>query len=195
MINFLYKEHISVQYESFINEIPKQLEEDIKSIVSNYDVHNKLDESIKESGSWILLEGNPGTGKTLNVASYSSDVDTVVLGKYFVKIPNDDKPKSLRISKEFFLTWLEETISLTMTGDIAAKSVESFSKRIELLSYSLIELESYLKNLNKNGVFFIDGVDEISNVEDFLGIIPVSLPENYKNSSFLHFKRSFTKQY
>jgi len=180
IINFLHKEDISVKTGEPLNEIPKQFEDELKDLVSNYDVQNRLDESIKENGNWILLEGNPGTGKTLNVASYIPEEDNLVLGKYFTKIPNDDKPKSLRVSNEFFLTWLEETISLTLTGNIAPKNNDPVVKRIEQLSYLFSELDSYLAGINKMGVFFIDGLDEINNLEDFLGIIPLNIPDNIK---------------
>lgn len=179
IVNLLQNENIFVQTEESLNEIPKQFEDDIKNIVSNYNVLNLLDDSIKESGNWILLEGNPGTGKTLNVASYVSE-ESLVLGKYFTKVPNDDKPKNLRVSREYFLSWLEETISLTLTGNIAAKSNETFNKRIELLSHSLTELSIYLSSIDKIGAFFIDGLDEINNLEDFLGIIPEKISDNIK---------------
>lgn len=179
IIDLLKNENVFVQTEDSINEIPKQFGEDIKNIVSNYNVLNLLDDSIKETGNWILLEGNPGTGKTLNVASYVSD-ESLVLGKYFTKVPNDDKPKSLRVSKEYFLSWLEETISITITGNIAPRSNETFNKRVEILSYQLIELGHYLESINKVGVFFIDGLDEINNLEDFLSIIPFNIPSNVK---------------
>lgn len=178
--NLLQKQNISVKTEEAINEIPKQFEDDLKDLVSNYDVQNRLDDSIRANGNWILLEGNPGTGKTLNVASYVSEEENLVLGKYFTKIPNDDKPKSLRVSNEFFLSWLEETISLTLTGNIASKNNEPLVKRIEQLSYLFTELDSYLTGINKMGVFFIDGLDEINNLEDFLGIIPLNIPDNIK---------------
>lgn len=180
MIDFLHKKNISVKTEVPFNEIPKQFEDELKDLVSNYDVQNRLDDSIKESGNWILLEGNPGTGKTFNVASYVSEENNLVVGKYFTKIPNDDKPKSLRISNDFFLTWLEETISLTLTGNIAPKNNDPLVKRIEQLSYLFSELDSYLAEINKTGVFFIDGLDEINNLEDFLGIIPLNIPDNIK---------------
>jgi len=179
IIDLLKNENVFVQTEDSINEIPKQFGEDIKNIVSNYNVLNLLDESIKETGNWILLEGNPGTGKTLNVASYVSE-ESLVLGKYFTKVPNDDKPKSLRVSKEYFLSWLEETISITITGNIAPRSNETFNKRVEILSYQLIELGHYLESIDKVGVFFIDGLDEVNNLEDFLGIIPFNIPSNIK---------------
>ncbi|WP_313385960.1 serine protease [Chishuiella sp.] len=179
--NFLQENNIEVHVEESINDIPRQLNNDIKNITYNYDVLNKLDESIKETGSWILLEGNPGTGKTFNIASYTpTEKDTLILGKYFVKVPNDDKPKSLRISKEYFLSWLEETISIALTGDIPPKTSESFEKRIEALNYNLNGLGEYLSNNNLTGLLFLDGLDEVKNIEDFLGVLSINIPENIK---------------
>lgn len=178
---FLQENNIEVHLEESINDIPRQLNNDIKNITYNYNVLNRLDESIKEVGSWILLEGNPGTGKTLNIASYTpTEKDALILGKYFVKVPNDDKPKSLRISKEYFLSWLEETISIALTGDIPPKTSESFEKRIEALNYNISDLSEYLFNDNLTGLLFLDGLDEIKNIEDFLGILSMAIPENIK---------------
>ncbi|WP_312171859.1 serine protease [Chryseobacterium sp.] len=179
--NILQENNIEVHVEESINDLPRQLNNDIKNITYNYDVLNKLDESIKETGSWILLEGNPGTGKTFNIASYTpTEKDTLVLGKYFVKVPNDDKPKSLRISKEYFLSWLEETISIALTGDIPPKTSDSFEKRIEALNYNLNGLSEYLSNNNLTGLLFLDGLDEVKNIEDFLGVLSMNMPENIK---------------
>lgn len=179
--NFLQENNIEVHVEESINDIPRQLNNDIKNITYNYDVLNKLDESIKETGSWILLEGNPGTGKTFNIASYiPTEKDILILGKYFVKVPNDDKPKSLRISKEYFLNWLEETISIALTGDIPPKTSESFENRIETLNYNISGLSEHLSNNNLTGLLFLDGLDEVKNIEDFLGILSINIPQNIK---------------
>lgn len=176
----LQNEDISVQLQQPVNEIPKQLVEDIRSTISNYDVINRLDLCISQNGSWILLEGNPGTGKTSNVATYTPQQANIVLGKYFTKVPNDDKPKSLRTSKEFFLKWLEETVSLSLTGSIAPKSFESINTRVEALSLNFEELGSYLKSQDKTGILFIDGIDEVTAIDEFLDILPTNLPKNIK---------------
>ncbi|MDV2449078.1 hypothetical protein CMU93_16425 [Elizabethkingia anophelis] len=171
---------IRVHREELTNEIPSQLEDDISNIISNHDVVNNLDKAIQDNGNWILLEGKPGTGKTVNVASYTPEENCIVLGKYFTKIPNDEKPKSLRISKENFFNWIEETISITITGSLPAKSNDSLEKRIELLSNYFDALNEYLEEADKIGLFFIDGLDEITNLKDFLNIIPESLPQRVR---------------
>ncbi|MGV0854182.1 trypsin-like peptidase domain-containing protein [Empedobacter brevis] len=171
---------IRVYREELTNEIPSQLEKDISNIISNHDVVNNLDKAIQDNGNWILLEGKPGTGKTVNVASFTPEENCIVLGKYFTKIPNDEKPKSLRISKENFFNWIEETISITITGSLPAKSNDSLEKRIELLSNYFDALNEYLEDTDKIGLFFIDGLDEITNLKDFLNIIPESLPQRVR---------------
>ena len=38
----------------------------------------------------------------------------------------------------------------------------------------------YLFNNNLTGLLFIDGLDEVKNIEDFLGILSMNIPENIK---------------
>ncbi|OYD45249.1 hypothetical protein CHU00_12585 [Sphingobacterium cellulitidis] len=171
---------VNIYKEDLTNEIPKQLEEDISDIISNHDVVNNLDEVIKNNGNWILLEGKPGTGKTVNVASFTPDENCIVLGKYFTKIPNDEKPRSIRVSKENFFNWIEETISLAITGSLPSKSNDSLEKRIGLLNGYFRELGEYLEEIDKIGLFFIDGLDEISDLKEFLNIIPENLPQRVR---------------
>lgn len=171
---------INIHEEELINEIPHQLEEDISDIISNHDVINNLDKVIQNNGNWILLEGKPGTGKTVNVASFTPDKNCIVLGKYFTKIPNDEKPRSIRISKENFFNWIEETISIAITGSLSPKSNDTLENRIGLLNGYFDELGQHLEDIDKIGLFFIDGLDEITDLKDFLSTIPENLPERIK---------------
>lgn len=176
----LIEQGIKVYEEEQLNDIPKQLKDDITDIISNYDVQNRLDKSVRSTGNWILLEGNPGTGKTVNVASYVADEQSIVIGKYFTKVPNDEKPKSLRISRENFFNWIEESIMLTVTGNLPVKNSGTLEERIGLLPAYFEELGEYLEETEKMGIFFIDGLDEVTDVKSFLDIIPQELPQNMR---------------
>lgn len=178
--DLLSKFQIKILREEVLNEIPTQLKKDIENMVANDQVVDRLDRVIKNDDNWILLEGNPGTGKTTSVASYTPDENCIILGKYFTKIPNDPKPKSLRISRENFLNWVEESISIELTGELPPKSAESIDKRMESLSSNFEDLGEYLERENKLGLFFIDGLDEIENLKEFLEIIPIVLPKNLR---------------
>ena len=180
IVDLLSKFQIKILKEEVLNEIPTQLKKDIENMIANDQVVARLDGIIKNDSNWILLEGNPGTGKTTNVASYTPDEGCLILGKYFIKIPNDSKPKSLRISRDNFLNWIEESISIELTGELPPKSAESIDKRMESLSYNFEDLGEYLERGNKLGLFFIDGLDEIPNLKEFLEIIPDILPKNLR---------------
>ncbi|AZB22143.1 serine protease [Kaistella haifensis] len=171
---------ISVFKEEKLNEIPPKFAKEISQIVTNYDFVDRLNNVIQNKNNWILIEGNPGTGKTTNVASYNPEDNSLLLGRYFTKIPNDDRPKSLRISKENFLNWLEESISIEITGKLPPKSSEPFENRLVDLGGSFEALDNYLIDKNKVGLFFIDGLDELEKLKDFLEIIPAELPENLR---------------
>lgn len=178
--DMLSKFQIKILKEEVLNEIPTQLKKDIENMVVNDQVVARLDCIIKNHSNWILLKGNPGTGKTTNVASYTPDEGCLILGKYFTKIPNDSKPKSLRISRENFLNWIEESISIELTGELPPKNAEPIDKRIESLSDDFENLGEYLERENKLGLFFIDGLDEVANLKEFLEIIPDTLSENLR---------------
>lgn len=171
---------IRIYKEELANEIPSQLQEDITDIISNYNVINSLDNLIQKDGNWILIEGKPGTGKTVNVASFIPDSNCIVLGKYFTKIPNDDKSKAIRESNSHFLNWLEETISIILTGDLPAKSNETLEVRLKNLDGFFDSLQIYLERNDRIGILFIDGLDEISDLKGFLSVFPDILPQRLR---------------
>jgi len=171
---------IEVFTEENHSDIPLQLKEDIADMIMNDDVSSNLDRVLQLDGNWSFLEGNPGTGKTTSIASYEPADEHINLGKYFTKIPNDNKSKGLRISKEYFLNWLEESIAIEITDDLPPKSNESLDVRMERLSQYFTELDEYLAEKNTKGIVFIDGLDEIENLKDFFSILPSNLPANLK---------------
>lgn len=178
---FLEKSKIHIQHQRSISDIPEEFVEDLKTSVPNYRVHSLLKDALRSNESWVLLHGTPGSGKTLSVAAFSSlENDISVIGKYFIKIPSDKKPLSLRTSPKYFLEWLEESISFTLTGKVMPKESLSIEQRVERLASFFISLGDYFKNSKKVGIIFIDGLDELEQVDSFLNIIPLSLPKNIK---------------
>ncbi|SIT07545.1 Trypsin-like peptidase domain-containing protein [Chryseobacterium ureilyticum] len=171
---------ISVFKEQKLNELPSHFAKEISQIVTNYDFVDRLNNVIQNENNWILLEGNPGTGKTTNIATYTPEENSLLLGRYFTKVPNDERPKSLRISVENFLNWLEESISIEITGKLPPKSSEPFENRLVDLRDSFEALDEYLVDKNKVGLFFIDGLDEVEKLKDFLEIIPEVLSVNLR---------------
>lgn len=179
--DYLIDNNIEVEEEINVLDIPHEFEDDIKSSTSNYENHDAIDKTIKSSNKWFLLSGSPGSGKTISVASYLPvDEKIDILGKYFIKVPNDKTPKALKTSNRYFIQWLEELIYLKLTGAPPPVDDNSFEKKLGRLPSLLNELGFYYQSKKKNGLIIIDGLDEIPELNIFLNIIPIELPKNIK---------------
>ncbi len=178
---YLMANNIEVEEEINLLDIPQEFEEDIKSSTPNYENHDSIDKTIQSSNKWFLFSGSPGSGKTISVASYMPDNENIeIVGKYFIKAPNDKTPKALKTSYRYFIQWLEEIIHLKLTGTPPPFDNNSFEKKLEKLPSLLYELGGYYQSKNKTGLLIIDGLDEIPDLNVFLNIIPLELPDNLK---------------
>ena len=179
--DYLKNENIEIKKEETFTEIPKQFVDEVKKSAPNFKTLKRIEESIGSSRNWILVEGTPGSGKTLVIAAFNPSSDSIsIIGKYFVKIPNDNKPKSLRISFSFLLKWLEEIFYNILMNSPVPIEVLNIEKRMERLSNLFIDLNSHYLERDQIGVIFLDGLDEVIELEEFLNIIPSVLPSNIK---------------
>lgn len=179
--DFLITNKVTAEDEYFYDEVPGQFKEEFKKVTPNYATLEKIDETILFEKNWFLLSGSPGCGKSIIAASYESEHENVVIcGKYFVKVPNDLEPSALRASTTFFLETLENLISRTVTGFPSPKEDTSFENRIRTFSQALEELGNYYKAQKQVALIIIDGLDEVTNLTEFLGIFPEKLPDNLK---------------
>lgn len=178
---YLLDNNIEVEEEINVLDIPKEFEEDIKSSTPNYENHDSLDKTIQSLKKWFLFSGSPGSGKTISIASYFPEDENIeIVGKYFIKVPNDKTPKALKTSSRYFIQWLEEIIHLKLTGTPPPFDNNSFEKKLEKLPSLLNELGDYYQSKNKTGLLIIDGLDEIPELSIFLKSIPLELPNNLK---------------
>ncbi|MFT4847695.1 MAG: hypothetical protein ACI8ZO_000286 [Flavobacteriales bacterium] len=179
--DYLVVNDIDFETEGNHTDLPLHFTNEIQRSVKNNTVLDRLESATLKKGNWILMTGTPGSGKSLNIATFKPENDSIsIIGKYFVKIPNDDKPKSLRISRSFFLKWLEELIVFTVHGTALPKETKSTEERIERLPSLVQDLSVYYSKNNQIGVLCIDGLDEIEELKEFIGILNFSLPENIK---------------
>ena len=179
--DYLINNNIEVEEEINVLDIPQEFEDDIKSSTPNYENHETIDNTIKSSNKWFLLSGSPGSGKTISVATYLPEDESIeIVGKYFIKVPNDKTPKALKTSYRYFIQWLEEIIYLKLTGTLPPVVNNSLEKKLEKLPSLLNKLGLYYQSKKKNGLIIIDGLDEIPELNVFLNIIPLELPDNLK---------------
>ena len=179
--DYLIDNKIEVDEEINVLDIPHEFEDDIKSSTPNYENHDAIDKTIQSANKWFLLSGSPGSGKTISVASYLPEDENIdILGKYFIKVPNDKTPKALKTSYRYFIQWLEEIIYLKLTGTPPPVDNNSLEKKLEKLPSLLNELGLYYQSKKKKGLIIIDGLDEIPELNVFLNIIPLELPDCLK---------------
>lgn len=165
-------------------ELPSQFAEEIKASTPNYNVLKDIEEKLSDKASIYVLQGNPGSGKSTVVASFvPSDEKMIVTGRYFVKVPNDENPIELRSSKRYFLEWFENLISQTLYKTSPPVEDIAFEKKIGRLAKLLMELDQYYLQRDQIGVILIDGLDDVHNLVEFLGIIPTKL---YNKIKFLY---------
>lgn len=179
--SFFEKNNLNVEEEFNYLEIPDEFNEEIKTSTLNYNVFEKIEEFIYNEGNWFLMEGSPGSGKTINAASFTPTKEEIsISGKYFIKVPNDKIPKNLKTSQKYFLQWIEDIVSTTLTGSTLPVEDKTYEEKLARLPNLFGNLGEYYKNKNQYGLLIIDGLDEVQNIDEFLGIIPLSLPNNIK---------------
>ena len=181
---FLLKNGVEVlqPFDNII--IPEGLKEEIIGTIPNFEVFDQIDKVLQEQTGWILLHGSPGSGKTTIAATYvPENENTSVVGRYFLKVPQDTMSSTIRSSKRKFVEWIEEIVYRTI-GEILPPQTNWKEKEKQIPN--MIQMLSYhLESTGKNGVVIIDGLDELINqgqnsLFDFLGIIPLTLPANLR---------------
>ncbi len=178
---FLEQNVVAVKEADVFSNIPQEFSEDVKTSTPNYAVIAAINDAIEREGSYILTYGAPGSGKSTLMATFKPSKDEVVLcGHYFIKVPNSTLPVSTRISPPFFLETMEQLLSTTLTGELLPKEEMTWEKRVIRLTGMLNELGRYYEQQDKTGIIIIDGLDDVTNTETFLGILPTTLHEHVK---------------
>lgn len=153
-------------------------------VIENLEMRKKLNAIILSNSSGrIILQGSIGIGKSTFVQHYNSFDTILILGKYFIKVPNDKTPMIYRLSPDVFYEWIIEKIS----SYIKVRSIDteklSYIKKIEYLASLSTQLSNDLQKNNKKALFFLDGIDELVNfgqekIENFISYITIINSDN-----------------
>lgn len=181
---FLLKNGIEV-LQPFDNiTIPEGLKEEIAGTMPNFEVFDQMDKILQEQTGWLLLYGSPGSGKTTIAATYIPENENIsVLGRYFLKVPQDTMSTTIRSSKRRFIEWIEELVYRTIGEPLPPQT--NWEEKEKQVSNLIQRLSNYLESVEQYGVLIVDGLDELINqgqnsLLDFLGIIPLNLPPNLR---------------
>lgn len=183
IIDFLTKNEIAVE-DNIDSTWSKDFITEIDRAVKNDDVTEKLRAAVTSGGSYYLLHGSPGAGKSMIASTIDFGKNTIkVIGRYLIRIPGDSMPIYVKASRENFMQWVEDLVSKTLTGEPAAKDTLAWNERVTRLSVWLNQLNDYYSAKDEIAVIVVDGLDELlidgrNGTKDFLSVFPETLPSH-----------------
>lgn len=184
IITELDKYNIEYQQEDDSEVALGEFAEEINDSIPNEETIGRIRKKVSNETGYYLLTGSPGSGKSVLCASLSElDENIDIVGKYFVRTPNESRTLAQRGSREALIGWLEDLISEKLTNTPHPFTNKPVHERLSSLSQMLHELNSHYSNQQKQCLIVIDGLDDIAllgenQVSEFLGVFPQILPSN-----------------
>lgn len=183
----LNKHHIIVTIDKG-HAIPDSIESDISDTTPNEEVLQKINDVVAAQidGSYFLVSGSPGSGKTTIAAQLEFEAGNhVVSDRFFVKVPESEEiPTQIRATPDFFMRWVEEVCHRTLYNSLPPKpkAEKALNDRIIEIHQAIQQLSLHYQQQNKIAFLIIDGLDDVSasKIESFLSVLPAKLPPHIK---------------
>ncbi|GAB3754843.1 S1 family peptidase [Spirosoma pomorum] len=183
----LNKHHIMVTIDKG-HAIPDSIESDISDTTPNEEVLQKINDVVAAQidGSYFLVSGSPGSGKTTIAAQLEFEVDNYIISdRFFVKVPESEEiPTQIRATPDFFMRWVEEVCHRTLYNSLPPKpkAEKALNDRIIDIHQAIQQLSFHYQQQKKIAFLIIDGLDDVSKsqMENFLSVLPFKLPPQIK---------------
>lgn len=139
---------------------------------------------ISHTGKYIFLEGAHGIGKSTFCMTYSPQNPSIEYFNTYSFTHNRDFINIAHLAQPVeFVNWLNMQVSRLINGSSGVVSKNDYSQLIQITQDLLQSLGTYYSSINKIGVLFIDGLDEIDKYDrdllvKFLGLFPQVIHSN-----------------
>lgn len=137
----------------------------------------------KVSGGYVFLDGPHGIGKSTYCREFTPQSDAIErLGVYHFSEHLRGVNPAHQAQPDVFFDWLNSLSSTQMTGRPARLLDLPYSELVTRTKKLFEALAHHLRNAKKQGIIFIDGINEaVAAGEDslrrFVGLLPTSVPE------------------
>ncbi|MDH0772434.1 serine protease [Delftia tsuruhatensis] len=137
----------------------------------------------KAHGGYVFLDGPHGIGKSTYCKEFAPQSDTIErLGVYHFSEHLRGVHPAYQAQPDIFFDWLNSLSSTQLTGRPARLLDLPYSELVTRTNKLFETLAQHLRNAKKQGVIFIDGINEaVAAGEDslrrFVGLLPSSVPE------------------
>lgn len=139
---------------------------------------------ISNRGKYIFLEGAHGIGKSTFCMTYETQNPSIEYFNTYSFTHNRDFINVAHLAQPVeFVNWLNMQVSMLVNGRSGVALKDEYAQLIKENQYVIEALGQYYSSINKIGVLFIDGLDEIDKhdrelLKKFLGLLPQVIPSS-----------------
>lgn len=139
---------------------------------------------ISNTGKYIFLEGAHGIGKSTFCITYKTQNSSIEYFNTYSFTHNRDLINVAHLAQPIeFVNWLNMQVSMLVNGSSGVASKDEYSQLIKITQNVIQALGQYYSSINKIGVLFIDGLDEVDKqdrelLKKFLGLLPQVIPSS-----------------
>lgn len=138
---------------------------------------------VKIGGGYVFLDGPHGIGKSTYCKEFAPQSEAFErLGVYPLSEYLQNVTPAHQVQPEAFFDWINSLLSTQLTGRPARLLDLPYKELVTRTHEVFEELARHLRNIKKQGIIFIDGINEAlvageDSLRRFIGLLPPSIPE------------------